>query len=533
MMQYLPGFRGRLAAAVGLAVLAGGSGIALMGISAWLLSRAAEHPPVLHLMVAVVLVRALGLSRGVFRYLERLVGHDVAFRLLAELRVRAYEHLAQTTLLGRRRGDLLARMTADVEAIVDLVVRVLVPLASVTILTVATTTVLTGLAPAAGALVLVSAILAGLLVPWLTSRLSRHHDASLAPVRGELAGLLTEATGSATDLLAYGADDVMLRRVQEVDGRLRRAEQRTAAAQGLATAAQVLASAIAVLGSLAVGAQAVEEGRLAPVMLAVLVLTPVALHETLATLPAVAQAWTRSRSALARVTEMITAPTIGAGDRTRPERPGSRPDPVEGPPERGHLSTTDLAIGWPGGAVLAEHIDLDLTPGDRVAVVGSSGSGKTTLAATLLGMITPADGAVEVHGRVGYLAQDAHLFDTTVAENVRIGNRDATDEDVRNALLAVGLRLPLDRTVGEHGSAVSGGEARRIALARLLVDDHDVVILDEPTEHLDAPTATALMDDVWRLLRGSAVLVITHDPAVRDRCDRVLDLNSIVLARTC
>ena len=190
-----------------------------------------------------------------------------------------------------------------------------------------------------------------------------------------------------------------------------------------------------------------------------------------------------------------------------------------------------------GSGVLAEHLDLAITAGDRVAGVGPSGCGKTTLAATLLGMISPAAGEVDVRGRVGYLAQDAHLFDSTVAENVRIGNRDATDDEVRNALLAVGLHLPLDRTVGEHGTAVSGGEARRIALARLLVDDHDVVILDEPTEHLDTQTAVRLMDDIWRLLGHCAVVVITHDPLVRDQCHQVLDLTpsgrSVVLARTC
>ncbi|GAA2094674.1 hypothetical protein GCM10009841_05310 [Microlunatus panaciterrae] len=503
--------RTRLAAAIGLSALANTAGIGLMGTSAWLLSRAAEQPPVLYLMVAIVTVRALGLGRGVFRYLERLVGHQVALGSLTELRVRVYRRLTGTTLLGRDRGDLLARVTADVDAVVDLVVRVLVPAVSAALVTVATTVVLGALSPAAGVVVLVSALLAGWLVPLLSQWLARHADASLAPCRGELATALTEATGAATDLLAYGADEDMLRRVQQIDGRLRRAEARTAAIQGVAAGCQLLAAGGAVLGSLLVGARGVADGSLRPVYLAVLVLTPIALHEVLGTLIGVAHSWTRTRTALARVTDVLAAEPVGTGDRELPPRSS-----------KGRLHAERLSVGWPGSLVLQHRLDLELGPGDRACLVGPSGSGKTTVAATLLGLIPARGGRVEVSGRVGYLAQDAYLFDTSVAENVRIGNRDATDDEIRVALDRVGLDLELDRLVGQHGVAVSGGEARRVALARLLVGAYDVVILDEPTEHLDADTADRLMRDVWDLFVDAVVLVITHDPAVIAATDVVV-----------
>ncbi len=170
---------------------------------------------------------------------------------------------------------------------------------------------------------------------------------------------------------------------------------------------------------------------------------------------------------------------------------------------------------------MQEGVDLSVAPGEQVAVVGPSGAGKTTLAATVMGLIPPLAGDVRRGGRVGYLAQDAHIFATSVAENVRIGNRDATDDDIRTALARAGLPLDPERRIGEAGTTLSGGERRRLALSRLLVGHPDVVILDEPTEHLDRETATALMDDVWREFADVPMLVLTHDPEVVARCTRV------------
>ena len=508
----------QLVRAVLLGALASGAGVALIGTAAWLLSRAAEQPPVMYLMVAIVGVRAFGIGKGVLRYAERLDSHDLALRLQAGLRLDTWRALTRSTWVGRRGGDLLSRVVNDVEAIQDLVVRVVVPFASAGLVATATTIVITVLSPGAGVLLAFSVVLAGVVLPWLTARLAARSVGALAPLRGELAHVAIEASDAAPDLVAYGATDAVLARITAVDDRLRRAEQRAAWATGLAGFGQVLAAGVAVIGGLLVGAVQVISGVLAPVQLAVLVLTPLALHEVLSTLPAAALAWRRSRVALGRVREVLIAPTVGSPDHLI-----SGDGAAGGAPG---IAVTGLSAGWPGHDPAVVGLDLRVTAGEKVALVGPSGVGKTTVAATALGLLPPLTGRAAVTGRVGYLAQDAYLFDSTVAENVRIGRREATDAEIADALTRARVAMPMDRLVGVHGTAVSGGEARRIALARLLVGDANVLILDEPTEHLDAPTATALIDDLWATAEASraAVLVITHDPALAARCDRVVAL---------
>ena len=511
---------GQLIRTILLGALASGAGVALMGTAAWLLSRAAEQPPILYLMVAIVAVRAFGIGKGVLRYAERLDSHDLALRLQAALRLDTWRALTRSTWVGRRSGDLLSRLVNDVEAIQDLVARVIVPAASAGLVAVATTIVIALLSPGAGVVLAVSVLLAGALLPWLTGRLAARSVASLAPLRGELATVAAEASDAAPDLVAYAATDAVVDRLVVIDARLRHAEQRAAWANGLAGCGQTLAAGVAVIGGLLIGAVQVFAGLLNPVNLAVVVLTPLALHEVLAALPAAVLAWRRSRSALSRVREVLTAPTVGSPDHLEVVAD----DTCDLSPS---IEIISLSAGWPGSAPTVAGLDLTVQAGEKVALVGPSGVGKTTVAATLLGLLPPVEGTARAHGRVGYLAQDAYLFDTTVAENVRIGRRDAGDAEITDALARARVRMPLDRLVGIHGTQVSGGEARRIALARLLVGNADALILDEPTEHLDAPTATALIDDLWTAATDSdaAVLVITHDPSLAARCDRAVRLD--------
>jgi thiol reductant ABC exporter CydC subunit len=504
--------------------------VALMGVSAWLISFAALAPPVLYLQPAAVGVRAFGISRGVFRYLERIVGHDLALRMQAALRVRVYDKLAATTLIGRRRGDLLTRVVADVTAIQDLVVRVVVPLASAAVVVVATTIALAFLDVASALVVLATALLAGVALPWWTQRLSLAADQASVPTRGRLADGVRELARTGTDLVAYGAEDTVLDRLLAIDEELRAQESRAAWLRGIATAGQVVAAGIAVAAALWFGTTAVASGALDPRFLAVLALTPLAMHEVLATFTQAAQTLTRAGTALGRITEILDAEPVGTGDVTVGEgKPG--------------LELLDVSAGWPipsgpflstraaapsspvpGSRSVQSSVTLAVAPGERVALVGPSGVGKTTVAATAMGLIPPLSGTVRRGGRVGYLAQDAHIFATTVAENVRIGNRDATAEDIADALARAGLPIDPERRIGEAGSTLSGGERRRLALARLLVGRRDLIILDEPTEHLDRETADALMADVWRAFADAPVLVITHDADVIAACDRVHEL---------
>ncbi len=514
LSRLVPGSVPQTGLATLLAFGAAAASVALMAVSGWLLSRAAEHPPVLYLQVGAIGVRVFGILRGLFRYLERLAGHGIALRLQSALRLSSYSHLARTTLLGSRRGDLLTRLIADVDAVQDLIVRFLVPAVSASLVILATSAVFAAFSPATALVLLASAVLGGVLVPALAQRVSRRWDAEAAPARGRLAADVHELSRTASDLVAYGAADAQLRKVLAVDDELRRLDERGAWVRGVASGCQVLAAATAVLAALSIGGPAVADGTLAPVLLAVLVLTPLALHEVLSTLTQAAQSATRALASLSRVREVLDAEPVGRGDR---ELPAGELTP-------GPIVLDGLAIGWPGGPVLADGLELVVAPGESVAIVGPSGSGKTTLAATVLGLIPPKAGTVTVTGRVGYLAQDAHIFATSIAENVRIGNRDADAEDVRHALDRAGLPLDAARVVGEQGATLSGGEARRLALSRLFAGDYQAVLLDEPSEHLDAVTAEALLDDLFTSMAAVPLLVITHDPDLIARCDRTVEL---------
>ncbi|MDR1767577.1 MAG: thiol reductant ABC exporter subunit CydC, partial [Propionibacteriaceae bacterium] len=539
------GSRARLALALALAWAATFAAVALMGVSSWLLAFAATLPSPLFLEAPAVMVRFFAISRGVFRYTERLASHDVALRLQSALRLETYKSLARTTLLGTRRGDLLTRVIADVEAIQDLVVRVWIPFGSSSLVIVVSCLLVGLVSPGAAAVLFGTAVLAGVVVPWLARKASERADAAAIPTRGELADRVHELARTAPDLVAYGADAAFVAEYQRVDKLLRADEERSTWVRGLAEGFQTVAAGLAVVGALWIGATQIgPDGFWTAVplgftsifadpgvtsgwrgidavgfaFLAVLALTPLALHESLSTLAQSAQHATRAQVALRRVTQVLKAPKVGSGDI---------PDVLE-TAARPRLTVANLSAGWPGGDAVVEGLTLDVGPGRRVALTGPSGVGKTTVAATVLGLIPALGGELAVTGRPGYLAQDAHIFNTSVAENVRIGRRDATADDVAKALARAGLAgLDLDRVVGEEGSALSGGEARRVALARLLVGDYQVLVLDEPTEHLDAVTAAALMDDIWSTAADLPILVITHDADVMARCDEVIRLGRL------
>ncbi|MGL5405410.1 MAG: thiol reductant ABC exporter subunit CydC [Propionibacteriaceae bacterium] len=500
--------RRRILLAILLAAGASSASVALMAISAWLLSRAAEAPPIMYLNVAIVGVRACGIFRGVLRYVERLVGHGIALRMQGSLRLRIYRSLADTTLLGQRRGDLLTRIVSDVDAVMDLIVRVLLPFASALVVICGTTTILGCFNAPDAVILLLAALFGGIIAPWGAQRLSEKADAGTVDIRGQLAQQTSELHRNAVDLVAYGSWDQRHNALLATDRRLRDAEAQSAWVRGLAAGAQMIATGLAVCAGLWFGGRAVASGAMEPRLVAVLALTPLALHEVLADLAKAAQTWTRSYTALQRVNEVLLTPRVGSGDQ-------QATTVTDGAPK---IALANVSLGWPAAEVLVEDLKVQLTSGDRIAITGASGVGKTTLAATILGMIPAKAGTVEVHGQVGYLAQNAYIFSTSLAENVRIGNKDATDEQVLDALQRAGLNLSPQRTVGAHGASLSGGEARRVALARLLIGDFDIWVLDEPTEHLDAETAEALMADIWKAVGTAPCMVITHDPYVVAQC---------------
>ena len=524
-----------------LAVLAGvgaaGASVGLMATSAWLISRAALHPPVLHLMVAIVAVRAFGLGRGVLRYVERLAGHDAALRVLAALRVRIFtrlEALAPAGLAEFRRADLVQRLVGDVEAVLDMLTRVVLPYAVAGIVGVGAVLLVGTLSPIAGAALAFGLIVVGIGVPLLQNAAARRADGRLAPLRGELTTGTVDLLHGLPDLLASGAVDDHLARLADTDARLREAEQQSSAAAGTSAAATALANGFCLLVGLAAGAVAVRSGTLAGEYLAVIVLTPLAVFETAAGLPAAAQRFAGARSSLRRLAEVLAAPDPVIS----PAHPVAAP---EGPHT---LEVCGVSAAWVAGRTAVHDVSFTLRPGARIALTGPSGSGKSTVAALLVRFLDPTAGRILLDGIdlrqlapdrvrqiIGYLPEDAYLFDTTIAANLRIAKPEATDAALRSALNAARLlgwidTLPngLDTLVGEHGMTLSGGQRRRLALARALLADFQVLILDEPTEHLDDDTAAALSHDLLAAAGDRSVLLITHRTDIASEVDEWIAL---------
>ncbi|WP_305000086.1 MULTISPECIES: thiol reductant ABC exporter subunit CydC [Kribbella] len=511
--------RPRLALAVLAGVLASGSAVALLATSAWLITTAAAQPPVLILMVAIVAVRAFGVGRGFFRYVERLAAHDAAYRVLGETRSRItgrMEELAPAGLSSLRSGDLLARLLLDVDAVLDLWLRVVLPVLVAAVTATATVALLVVLLPSAGVAVAIAVALACTVVPWLTASSARRAERSIAGARGDVAAAATETLLTAADVVAFNAVDDVLASFSAADARLAAAERRSAWSAGLGNALLVLCVGGASLAGLVLGHQAAITG---PVF-AVLVLTPLALADVLGGIPAAAQLATRVRASLARVQDLLSTPT-----------PVTEPTAALPLPTGRDLAIKNLYVGYDEADVL-RGVDLVVPAGSRVVVTGPSGSGKSTLAAVLLRFLEPRAGQLtlggvdltrlhgdQVRSVVGLLTQESHVFDTSIRENLLLARPGASDLKLWKALYRArlgrfvdGLPQGLDTMVGEHGARLSGGERQRLAFARLLLADHDVLVLDEPTEHLDEETARALLSDLFAAAGSRTVVLLTHRP---------------------
>ncbi len=562
MLEVRPG---KVAAAVGLGVLALACAIGLAAVAAWLIARASQMPPVLTLSVAVVAVRAFGIGRGVLRYCERLASHDVALRGMAALRANLYERLAADDRpVTVKRGELLARIGQDVDDVGDVVVRAMVP-AGVAVVTSLGSVILLGvLLPAAGVALAFCLALAGVVTPWLAARAAARTEARGAAARGEVTALSLEMLEESAPLRVAGRFDARLRDLDAADARLSAVADDGARTSGLAAALGALAQGLAVLASLALGIPATLSGSLSPEALSVIVLTPLAVFEATAGLPAAAVQLHRSREAARRLLALLPPePSV-------PPRSAHVSDPqVAGVTSRSDTSGAsgtdcgallvldDVAAGWPDADGLprtaVEGVSLVLRPGSVVALAGPSGVGKTTLLMTAAGLIPPVSGTASAWSaesqEVGspayrspdglsttrsdalFVAEDGHVFDTSVLENLRVARGDVTADEARTTIGAVGLgawldALPegLDTVVGTDAAAVSGGERRRLLIARAFLSPARVLLVDEPAEHLDGDTADALVGAVADHARetGRAVLLATHRLTPLAAADEVL-----------
>jgi len=504
-----------------------GSALALAVLSAWLITRAWQMPPVLYLSVAVTSVRALGISRGLCRYLERLSVHDLALRSMTTLRETVYFRLAAAGsgyTVRLRQGELLSRTGSDVDDLGDALIRALLPTAVGAVTGVAAVAVMAAISIPAAAILAAALVVAGIVGPWLVARGSRTTAADSAASREHVNDLTVELLSHGTELAVAGHRMERLDALRAADHARVRAERQGNRWAAAGTAVLPATIGVSVIAALLV---AVTLSRTAsPMAVGILVLLPLSAFESVAPMTEAALQFQRSRSAARRLLRLLD----GAGEASVAEPPAARAD--------GRLVATGLR--WSPEPDAAETIlgpaaglDLTLEPGERVAVIGPNGCGKTTLLLTLAGLLPPAAGTVD--GSATYFPDDGHVFATSVRENLLVAKGDATAAECESALDHVGLAewvsgLPngLDTPISE--SALSGGQRRRILLARALIHPAPIVLIDEPVEHVDDETARELQWDLFDrdsdlLDARRSVIVVSHRLPTDHRADRVLDLS--------
>jgi thiol reductant ABC exporter CydC subunit len=515
-------------------------GVALMTTAGYLISRAAERPPILALTVTIVAVRFFGLARPLARYLERLASHDLALRALGRIRESFYrriEPLAPAQLEGYRRGELLGRMVGDVDALQGLYLRGLGPPLVALVAAAACVGAMAAFLPAAAAILALGLLTGGLAVPALAGALGRASGRRQAAARAELTADLVELLRGAPELVVYGREAETLARVRAADRELSRLGRRDALVAGLADALSILVAGVTMAGVLAVAVASHEAGALDRVLVAALALLAISSFESVAPLPGAARALSATLAAGRRVLEL----TDRAPEVTDP------PAPLPSPPVPASVALESVSARYGSDEEAAlEGVDLRLDPGCRVALVGPSGAGKTTVTNLLLRFLDPESGRVTIAGRdvrdyrqedvrrmFALAGQEAHLFNSTIRANLLLARPAATDAELEEALDRARIgdwvrSLPdgLDTQVGEEGMHLSGGQRQRLVVARALLATAPVLVLDEPTAHLDPETASELVADALAAADDRSVLLITHRPEGLDRVDQIVTLDA-------
>ncbi len=533
-----PVWRG-MALATLLGVLTIASSVGLMMTSAWMISKSGLQPSIAELGVAVVSVRFFGIARGVFRYLERLVAHDATFRLLASIRVRFYaaiEPLAPARLGDFRSGDLLSRVVSDVESLQNIYLRAVAPPLVALIVAACLTLLFAAFDPLVALVALVFMLAAGISAPLLTWWTSSGAGRERVAVRAELNAALIDDIQGIGETLVYGQAAARLAALDALNARLSAAETRLGWTDGVQTALMIVLTNGAALAVLTVAIP-----RIDPIFLAALALGTTAAFEALMPLAQAAAQLSANVAAAERLFAVVDTPPV-VTDPVYPSDSGRLP-PL---PASFDLSLTDVTLTYhPAAPPALDHLSLTIPQGKKIAIVGASGSGKSSLVSLLARFYDPFSGSITLSGHdlraytqadvraaLGIMEQRTHLFNTTIRENIWLGRRDASPQEVITAAQRANLHefvmsLPdgYAALVGENGLRLSAGERQRIALARVLLKNAPILVLDEPTANLDALNERAILETILAQTEGRTLILLTHRLALLDRMDEIVVLD--------
>ncbi|GJQ36423.1 MAG: thiol reductant ABC exporter subunit CydC [Anaerolineaceae bacterium] len=541
LLQFLRSNWHRVALSVLLSSITILASVALMGTSAWLISTAAIAVSVAELGVSTVGTRFFGITRAVFRYLERLVSHDVTFRLLAKLRVWFYEKLeplAPARLMNFRSGDLLARVIGDVETLENFYVRVVSPPLTAIVVGTVTAIFLASFYPLLAPVYLTFYLSLGLFLPILAQTTSRKSAEQTISLRADLQTNLVDGIQGMADLIAYGRADERLKQITSNADEYGNAQRRMARVTGIHSAIGTLLTNLGMWTILFLTIPQIINGEIAGPMLASLTLFTLASFEAVLPLPLAAQMWNSAREAARRLFEVVdTEPEISDQLSVTSEQSSINNQ---------QLQITNLSFTYPSQTTPAlQHLTFNLQPSTSLAIVGPSGAGKSTIANLLLrfwdyqvGEITLGGESLkalnqdEVRARCGYVSQNTYFFNTSIYENLRFARKKVTREEVEAACKSAQIHdfimsLPkgYDTLIGEQGLRLSGGERQRLAIARALIKDAPVLILDEPTANLDPLTEQQVLETLFKVINQKTSLLITHRLIGLENVDEILVMN--------
>ncbi len=514
---------------IGLSILLGtltiGSSIGLMMASAFIISMAALHPSIAELQVAIVGVRFFGMSRGVFRYLERLISHETTFRLLSHFRVRFYqalEPLIPAQLWHLRSAELLQRIIADIHSLENFFVRVMAPPAISALTAIIMAGLLYSFAPHFALIFLIFYGLAATAIPYLSIQLTRGMGSKITLLKNALNSAVLDQLNGLADLLVNQQLKSQQAKIEHINRQLSKLQQHMSTIEALHQGFVTLLMFGAIVVTLTTGIQMVQEGLLNGVYLAVLVLGIMAAFEGVFPLPQMAQILEQNSAAGQRLFEIIEHP-VAFKDPAQP-LPFPKQQPI-------HLKTRNLEFTYPGATAPALYnVNLDIPYGSKMAVVGPSGSGKSTLAQLFIRLYDYPKGHIllnemelkhfkqsDIREHLSYASQSFHLFTGTIAENLRMikpGHPEALYLEILRLVELHTLTTDpgelLNYWIGEHGKRLSGGQAQRLALAQVLLKNSPIFILDEVTANLDVETEQKILTNIFNHFQDRTIINITH-----------------------